>query len=396
MGGVLPSGTLTFSQGVTAQSITVRVAGDTTVESDEVFQVALSVPTTGFGTITQGIATGTILNDDVAAPGGTSGGTTPVGSPIATPPVGNTPTPVITPSSNNTSTSLPPPVIAFDPNVSVSDNGVTLAGTVSAAAGVQYVELIQVKKNGIVRDLGSADVSLDASGTTGTWSFDYNDRAGFHTNLEAVAVGNDGQQAVALSHYNLTTGIENKPFAVVQDSYDAKYNFEGQSYFKSGGKLYYHNVYSASEDGVSYTYPDGTFFDNKSYSSFVDTYMNDSIGQTTIATHVENNDDGSHLIDVEGSGLFVVAINNDVFKNFGTDTTFVFGRSFGQEGISNFEDGAVLKLEHNGSARLAEALATAKDSGGNAVLNFGHGDTVTLDNVAVADLQQKHNTLFKT
>ncbi|WP_445167946.1 Calx-beta domain-containing protein [Mycolicibacterium sp. Dal123E01] len=58
------TGTLTFNPGVTSQTVTVKVAGDADVESNETFTVALSSPTGA--TITRATATGTITNDDVA------------------------------------------------------------------------------------------------------------------------------------------------------------------------------------------------------------------------------------------------------------------------------------------------------------------------------------------
>jgi hypothetical protein len=63
VGGVVPTGVLTFAVGQTTQTITVNVAGDTTVEPNEGFNVVLSGPTGG-ATITTATAAGTILNDD--------------------------------------------------------------------------------------------------------------------------------------------------------------------------------------------------------------------------------------------------------------------------------------------------------------------------------------------
>jgi hypothetical protein len=60
------SNTLTFAAGVTAQTITVNVNGDTTFEPDETLTVNLSNPTNA--TITDAQGTGTITNDD-APPG---------------------------------------------------------------------------------------------------------------------------------------------------------------------------------------------------------------------------------------------------------------------------------------------------------------------------------------
>lgn len=59
------SGTLVFAPGVTSQNVTIAVAGDTTVELNEVFVVNLSNATNA--TIADAQGTGTILNDDSAA-----------------------------------------------------------------------------------------------------------------------------------------------------------------------------------------------------------------------------------------------------------------------------------------------------------------------------------------
>ena len=63
-GGMLPTGQVTFADGETSQTITLDVAGDTTVETDETFTVSLVNPSTGTEIVTD-TATGTIRNDDV-------------------------------------------------------------------------------------------------------------------------------------------------------------------------------------------------------------------------------------------------------------------------------------------------------------------------------------------
>jgi hypothetical protein len=79
------SGTITFSGNATSAVITVRVHGDTTVESDEAFAVNLSNPTGAV--ITNRIGTGTIKNDDghAGAPIAEAGWTAPTlvfGNPV--------------------------------------------------------------------------------------------------------------------------------------------------------------------------------------------------------------------------------------------------------------------------------------------------------------------------
>jgi hypothetical protein len=58
------SGTLTFNPGVTSRTVTVNVAGDTSVEPNETFAVNLS--NAGNATIAAATGTGTIVNDDAA------------------------------------------------------------------------------------------------------------------------------------------------------------------------------------------------------------------------------------------------------------------------------------------------------------------------------------------
>ncbi len=65
VGGVLPSGSVTFNPGVTSQDITVNVNGDTTAEPDEGFTIALSNPSAGLRlSSSSATAGGTIINDD--------------------------------------------------------------------------------------------------------------------------------------------------------------------------------------------------------------------------------------------------------------------------------------------------------------------------------------------
>ena len=64
-GGVLPSGTVSFAAGETSKVITIGVAGDSIVESDETFSVTLSNPGTGTS-LGAASANGLIRNDDVA------------------------------------------------------------------------------------------------------------------------------------------------------------------------------------------------------------------------------------------------------------------------------------------------------------------------------------------
>lgn len=59
------SGTITFAPGETSKTVSVAVSGDTMVEQDETLSIKLSGPTGA--TLGAATATGTIINDDVAA-----------------------------------------------------------------------------------------------------------------------------------------------------------------------------------------------------------------------------------------------------------------------------------------------------------------------------------------
>jgi uncharacterized protein len=62
----LLTGTVNFADGETSQTITINVAGEIIVEPTETFTVTLSAPTGG-ASIADGVAIGTITNDDAAA-----------------------------------------------------------------------------------------------------------------------------------------------------------------------------------------------------------------------------------------------------------------------------------------------------------------------------------------
>ncbi|MBX9592730.1 MAG: hypothetical protein K2X46_00090, partial [Roseomonas sp.] len=66
VGGVLPSGRVTFADGETTRTIEVKVAGDLTPEADDRFTVTLSNPSGGLA-IATATASSTIVNDDTPA-----------------------------------------------------------------------------------------------------------------------------------------------------------------------------------------------------------------------------------------------------------------------------------------------------------------------------------------
>jgi hypothetical protein len=65
VGNALPTGTVSFAAGETSKTISLLVAGDTTVEADEGFTLTLAA-TSANTSLATATATGTILNDDIA------------------------------------------------------------------------------------------------------------------------------------------------------------------------------------------------------------------------------------------------------------------------------------------------------------------------------------------
>ena len=289
--------------------------------------------------------------------------------------------------TNNTPTTVAPPVVAFDPDVTAHGSTVTMTGVVSAAAGVSSLELYEGNPDDPNRvDLGSATVNAD-----GTWSFNYDNGPGFHTNLQAVATDPLGQQTTALSYYDLTTGITGDPYRTIQDSYDpTSYAYEGSTFFKRSGTVYLQNSYSETADGGPvYDYTSGSFFHDKTYSSFIDTYDPDG----NLVEHVENHRDGSHSIEADGVHQFIKGLGTDTFAANGTSTRFVLDHGVGDELITGFQvAGAghdMVSLPNADASRLANILAHATGDGqGDTTIKIGQGDTITFAGVSVAQLQK--------
>ena len=70
-GGAIPGGVLAFAVGETSKTLTIHVAGDSEIETDEGFGVVLANPSAGAAITTAGAA-GVILDDDTATPSGTT------------------------------------------------------------------------------------------------------------------------------------------------------------------------------------------------------------------------------------------------------------------------------------------------------------------------------------
>ena len=150
-----------------------------------------------------------------------------------------------------------------------------------------------------------------------------------------------------------------------------------------------------SNGDFTYSYANGSYFDNKIFSSFVDKY--DANGD--LLTHVENNNDGSHAQEIDANGQTVKALGTDTFADYANKTSFVFSPGFGQEAIYGFQaTGAAHDTLHISSSAgtLAQVLSKATSDGqGGTTLNLGANDTIDLVNITKAELKaNKHDFSF--
>ena len=233
---------------------------------------------------------------------------------------------VTPPPTNNVTTTLPPPAIAFDPTVTTLGSAVTLTGTVAAATGATVA--------GVELFLGTKDIGAATLNGDGTWTYDFDQKKGFHTGITAVATDSQGLQTSAPSDYDLTTGVTGEPYRVIQDRYDASADFLGQTFFKPSGVVYLKSTYAALPDGgSSYTYKGGSFFDGKDYTSFTDNLT----ANGNLTTHIEYDKDGSHAQEIDANKQTVTALGNDTFADYASSTRFVFGMNDGEEAIYGFK-----------------------------------------------------------
>ena len=285
------------------------------------------------------------------------------------------------PAAGTTTPLLPPPVVSFDPTIIDDGSILTLTGTASAQAGLGGVEIFEG-----TTDLGAA--TIDSA--TGTWSFAFDNGAGLHTDLQAVAYDTQGQQTVVPSNYNLTTGITGEAFTTSLDSYDgATGAYLGSTFYNQSGTVYVQSQYGTLPDGGSTVrYEDGTYFNGKAFSSVKASF--DPGGDVTQRTTF--NTDGSHFTQVSANRQVTQALGADIFQDTANSTHFVFHHGVGQETLYGFQAAGmghdILSLPASDAGRLAQILHSAQGDGqGDVTINIGQGDTVTVMGVSVEGLK---------
>jgi len=110
---------------------------------------------------------------------------------------------------------------------------------------------------------------------------------------------------------------------------------------------------------------------------------------------------GDQLLDGNGSSdLIVAGQGNDTIIGGGSHDTFVFGSGGGRDVVMDFHQGDILQIQQNinglnvsTAADLASHISS--DGHGNAVLDLGNGDSVTLIGIKPETLSHDLNSYVK-
>ena len=120
---------------------------------------------------------------------------------------------------------------------------------------------------------------------------------------------------------------------------------------------------------------------------------NDAIvGADGVANRIAGNAGNDNLQGRSGNDTLLGGAGNDTMTGGADADTFEFGAGNGIDRVEDFQAGAavsdVVRLVGLGAAfdSFAEIMAVTSQSGANAVIDFGGGNTITLLNVTVANL----------
>jgi hypothetical protein len=125
-------------------------------------------------------------------------------------------------------------------------------------------------------------------------------------------------------------------------------------------------------------------------------------GCETATFNFDDFDGKLHIADVDGNTVITdpavstVASTSSVSVGGPGNDTFVFSPGVGAETISNFNPQAdTIELDHFASVQNTQQLAAAitADPHGDAVIELGHGDSVTIPGVSVSYLEQHLQSL---
>ena len=106
------------------------------------------------------------------------------------------------------------------------------------------------------------------------------------------------------------------------------------------------------------------------------------------------------IIGGQGNDTLIGGGGNDTLVSGSGNDTFVFGSGGGRDVVMNFHDGDILQVQRNindlhvhSAADLVSRIHS--DADGNAVIDFGHGDNVTLVGVKAEDIHHDPSGFIK-
>ena len=106
------------------------------------------------------------------------------------------------------------------------------------------------------------------------------------------------------------------------------------------------------------------------------------------------------LIGGDGEQKLIGGGGNDLMISGSGNDTFVFSSGGGRDVVMNFHDGDILDVQRNINGLHVTAAADLvsrvhSDGDGNAVIDFGHGDSVTLVGVKAEDIHHDPSGFIK-
>jgi pimeloyl-ACP methyl ester carboxylesterase len=187
------------------------------------------------------------------------------------------------------------------------------------------------------------------------------------TGIQGQFYTSDELDVGAHGHFwrEILSGVSGQPYTAVEDDYNGAGTLTGVTY----------DVTSAPED----PYANGRVHD-------------DASGNLQWETAALEN--GGNQITGVADGVRLVSHGDDVMTGGGSSEKFVLNAIFGADVITDFASHAsgadhdVISLSRSDFQDFAAVLASATDSGGNAVLHTANNQTLTLLGVDVATLSQ--------
>lgn len=254
-----------------------------------------------------------------------------------------------------------------------------LSGNVSTSAGITKIELFD----------GTTDLGTAKLGSNGAWYLSATLPTGTHQ-ISAQATDANGQTTTVNASFTLHTGLPGR-ISTEEDDYNTSGQVTNQVFTQRDGQVAYHRTLTQTAQGNTLvTATNGTYFDKQPFYSQQDLFTPNG----TNLVDILYNRDGTHDVTLLQSDQTVGSIHNDTFAGTSGKDTFVFSVHPGHETLTNFDPlGSVhdqVSLSAAQFSSVADILNHLHKSGNDAVLTIDKHDSITFQNVSVAEL--RHNS----